>query len=480
MVYRSILLTFFGMFFCLNYGFSVQLKPGANVAQTADKFSVSIRKTGESAWVPVKLYSTRVNVRSRSDVGTCTFSNFDADFSKGIEIKVVKKGGPSSNVSIRPTRLEIPYSLKNNELVFKLYKPGKLSVEFDNDRLNNLLLFANNSDSNIPDPGDVNVRYLSKGTHEASAIKLKSGQTLYLEEGAIVKGALNVYNLSNITIRGRGIIDGSRLNHDRSKLRQNLLKFKNGSNIQIDGITLIDSPVWTVFIDDCSNVKITNVKVISHMINGDGITISQSKEVVVDGVFIRSADDNISLKSMQGKDCRNIKISNSVLWADDAHNMLVGPESRGAVLEDISFTNIDVLENTQAGATYSGMMAIMAGDNGIFKNIKWNNIFIDDVTKGEIIRVQYTKAHSKKGSEFYGRGVDSISFSNIFYNGTKASLGSVYGLDQKRVVKGVNIQNFVYKGNPIEINKVNISNKLSLKNDLSDGFGKLRTNSFAF
>jgi hypothetical protein len=56
-------------------------------------------------------------------------------------------------------------------------------------------------------------------------LKIKSGQTLYLAGGAFVQGAIQAENASNIRIAGRGIFDGSLMEHDTKKDRTNCSGF---------------------------------------------------------------------------------------------------------------------------------------------------------------------------------------------------------------------------------------------------------------
>ncbi|WP_031529046.1 glycosyl hydrolase family 28 protein [Dyadobacter crusticola] len=416
----------------------------------SDRYEILVRVPGDTNWQQVEVQTAKVNVRNLSKSGRCAFANFDASFSRGIDIKVQTKSAIMQNVVVRPRNEGITFIKGRNFIQFTIHKAQKLSIELDNDRLNNLFIFANDLESNIPDKNDPNIIYLGPGVHKAENIKIKNGQTIYLNGGALVQGSINVYNKKDLTIRGRGILNGEILNHDRSKTRPNLLKFKNGKNITIDGITLIDSPVWSLFIDNCEQVNIRNVKIFGHMINADGITLSQSKNINIADCFIRSADDNISIKSLNGNPTLDILIKNSTLWADDAHNMLIGPESKGATYRNIRFKNIAVLENTQKVGMYSGVMSIMASDKANVSDVHWDDISIEDITAGEIIRLNYTKVHSVDKDD-YGSDIRDIYFSNIQYNGTSATPGTIKGVDGARTIRNVSIRNFKFNKDPVQV-----------------------------
>lgn len=417
--------------------------------QASKDYEVLVRTEGDDKWKPVFVHTATVNVRNAKKNGESSFASFDASYAKPVEIKISKKNGSFKDVKIRPESKNIKFTSAKQSVQFKINKSEKLSVEFDGDRLNNLFIFSNNIETDVPGKDDANVVFYGPGIHQVGDLKVKNGQIIYLQGGAVVQGSINIYDKNNVTIRGRGILNGSVLNHDRKKTRPNLLKFKNGNNIKVEGITLIDSPVWSLFIDKCEDVKIDNVKVISYMINADGITLSQSKNVTVNDVFIRSADDNISIKSMNGGSCEAISVTNATLWADDAHNMLIGPESKGANYAQIKFSDIDVLENTQRSGMYSGVMSIMASDKASISGIYWDKIRIGDISGGELIRLNYTKVHSVD-KDSYGNDIRDIHFSNITYNGANASAGTIKGVDGAKTIRNVTIKNFRFNNEPVK------------------------------
>ena len=85
-------------------------------------------------------------------------------------------------------------------------QPGQIVFEPDG-KNGPLLLFANPPEATPPDKNDPNVKYFGPGLHRADAIQLTDNQTLYLAPGAVVQGGIHARG-TNITIRGRGILDG--------------------------------------------------------------------------------------------------------------------------------------------------------------------------------------------------------------------------------------------------------------------------------
>ena len=128
--------------------------------------------------------------------------------------------------------------------------------------------------------------------------------------------------------------------------------------------------------------------------------------------------------------------------------MLVGPESRGVTFSDIHFHDNIVLENRQDDDTYPGTMAVMIADNGIFNNITFENIQVEDINGGKIFCVQFTNAWAYQ--EKYGQNLDGITFRNISYTGKRATAARVHGLDEKHTICNVLIDNFTVNGKKVD------------------------------
>ena len=64
-------------------------------------------------------------------------------------------------------------------------------------------------------PTDEKVIYFGKGIHEAGMIELKDGQTLFIDEGAVVFACVKAMDANNIRIIGHGILDNS---HNRETI----------------------------------------------------------------------------------------------------------------------------------------------------------------------------------------------------------------------------------------------------------------------
>lgn len=392
-----------------------------------------------------------------------SFVKFTNAFTSDVKVKVTKNTGPFDKVEIRPFSNQIKHQkLSDNVIEFTMKKAQKVSVEFDGDRYNNLFVFADKPELSTPDKSDPNVIWYGPGIHHVGQIILQSNQTLYLHEDALVYGYIESIGSQNIRICGRGIIDSSDENMDTSKPRVSQLLLANCSDVVVEDILMRNTPTWNVSMFACDNVHINGIKQIGSNANSDGLDICNSSNVLIENTFQRNKDDNISIKVFDKESIRdtdgggsadldslnvensfNITMRNCVLWADEAHNMLVGPEARGGKFYNIRFENIDVLENTQNDETYPGVMAIMIADQGEYSDISWDNIRVEDITKGKVISISYQNAYAPLG---YGRFAKNIKFSNISYIGGRASKSRIIGLNNTQNVDGVTITNYRING----------------------------------
>ena len=111
--------------------------------------------------------------------------------------------------------LKIVPAVEGRRLTFSLAEPKPVTIEVNGNWVGALHLFANPPEAQAPRPDDPNVIYFGPGVHEVAGVTVGNGKTVYVAAGAVVKGTGDrrgpVFTLQgeNITLRGRGIIDGS-------------------------------------------------------------------------------------------------------------------------------------------------------------------------------------------------------------------------------------------------------------------------------
>lgn len=189
---------------------------------------------------------------------------------------------------------------------------------------------------------------------------------------------------TNITVSGKGIIDGNEeifygtitpYHIDGSFYpRVPLMFFEHIDNLTIKDVTLQRSAFWTIHPIGCSNINISNIVINNNLklANCDGIDPDHCKNVTISNCNITSADDCIVFKntnygSAYGA-CENITVNNCKLISTSAA-IKIGTES-----ED-DFRNI-LIRNCIINKSNRGI-SLQLRDSGNIENIHFENINID-------------------------------------------------------------------------------------------------------
>jgi len=441
--------------------------PGPEGIEPSTKFQVFVNNK------PSFVYEAPVFFELNNQDRTCAFTQFD--FSGKVRIEVVVSNLDIKSVRIRPTFYGIKYSLNKNKISFELNEPRKLSIEINGNIDDNLVVFANSQEVNVPsangkdvvyfDPGkidlaclgDKSVLYFRPGIYyvdgEYGILKMRSNQTIYLAGGAILRARIEAENAQNIKIKGRGIIEGSTLlgrqpDYYRQYMgepdtvkRPFFIHFKNCSNIEVDGVILNDSPFWTLVFSSCKDVVVNNVKEFGYVDNSDGIDVVGSKNVIINDVFLRINDDCIALKGMPD-DVENVKVTNSIIWSDRACGLQIGHETLMKSISHVLFSNIDILEQRNR---YIGhyAMGIFNGDSATVSDITYENIRVENCERliSLIIEKGFYNKSAKRGR------IENIHFKNIY--SYKTADIHMDGFSENHAIKDIIFENIYLDDKPV-------------------------------
>jgi hypothetical protein len=74
-----------------------------------------------------------------------------------------------------------------------------------------------------------------------------------------------------------------------------MVVFSNCKHVQLQGISLLNSPFWTLHFADCDGVNVSSIRLWSGMLtpNGDGIDVTSCSNVIIANSDIRTGDDAI-------------------------------------------------------------------------------------------------------------------------------------------------------------------------------------------
>jgi polygalacturonase len=244
------------------------------------------------------------------------------------------------------------------------------------------------------------------GTYLTGAVFLKSGTHLRIDEGVTLRGVqdlsgypamatrvagiemdwpsalINVYEQSNVTISGRGIVDGDgkpwwdkywkmrreeyepkglRWAVDYDCRRPRLIQVYKSSGVAVSGVTLRRSGFWTVHICYSKDVAIEGLTIRNneggHGPSTDGIDIDSSADVSVARCDIDCNDDAICLKA--GRDADGLRVNRPTervtirdnIVRGGAAGVTFGSETSGGI-RDVDVQGLEVLAGVPNGILF--------------------------------------------------------------------------------------------------------------------------------
>jgi len=272
------------------------------------------------------------------------FASFD--FSGTVGIRIATKS-PLEKLKILPVHSLDSAEVVEGGILLKASSPFQISLEPDG-RNSPLLLFGNGLEKDAPRPDEPGVVYFGPGTHCPGKISLTDGQTLYIAGGAVVKGAVEAKGVG-VSIRGRGILDGSDWPHFDGPANF-MIGLERCRNARVSDLIVRGSWTWTVVPCGCDSVLIENVKICGSRVgNDDGVDICNSSDVSIRNCFVRTDDDCIAIKGLEGfggKPCERIAIENCRFWADMANIFRIGYESDATAMREITAREVDAIHLT--------------------------------------------------------------------------------------------------------------------------------------
>lgn len=168
--------------------------------------------------------------------------------------------------------------------------------------------------------------------------------------------------------------------------RPPLIQTFNCKNVLIDGVTIQNSPFWTVNPAFCNNVTINGVTIFNpESPNTDGINPTSCKNVHISNCHISVGDDCITIKSGRDADGRkwaqateNVTITNCTML--NGHGgVVIGSEMSGGI-KKVTISNC-VFDGTDRGIRIKAAR----GRGGVVEDIRVNNIVMNNIQDQAIV-----------------------------------------------------------------------------------------------
>jgi len=254
-------------------------------------------------------------------------------------------GDLPESIEVVPSRHEIALTRRGATVSFDIDQPHKLVLKAKGKRP--FFIFALPPEADAPDPSDPKVHYFGPGVHEVGHFRPRSGETVYLAPGCVVKGRLHAFEIEDLVIRGRGLWDARGYTSKPEKIHGML--FERSKNIRIEGIQLRTGDWWQTNFLLSSNIEIEHMMLMSFGLNNDGIDVDGVSDLSVRHSFIGCGDDGFGWHALDAvtlgePPTRGLLAEDCVIWNEHAGNGLrLGASMETGVFENITFRDIDVL-----------------------------------------------------------------------------------------------------------------------------------------
>jgi polygalacturonase len=170
------------------------------------------------------------------------------------------------------------------------------------------------------------------------------------------------------------------------------------ANVLIEGVTMINSPMYEVHPVLCRNVTVRGVKVASHGPNNDGCNPESSTDVLIENCSFDTGDDCIAIKSGRNRDGRRLHapseniVVRGCLMKDGHGGVTLGSECSGDIrnvfAEDcrMDSPNLDRVLRVKTNAVRGGTI-----ENIYMRNVKAGQV------SGAAVDVDFNYEEGDKG-----------------------------------------------------------------------------------
>lgn len=371
--------------------------------------------------------SVTVNGVPVDTVGTTMGVGY-AHFAFAGKVKVkITASEPIRQVDLSPHRLKVPVIVEGRTLSFELTEPRKLHLRING--LARFFLFADPPETGAPRAGQPDVYLLTDlgvksdadlnqtaalqraidevaakkgvllvppGIYRSGRLLLRSNLSLYLSPGAVIKGTgrledypraqqVHLEDTENVRIFGRGVIDGHGLTLRRNAgnvmpSRARLITTLRSRHFAMDDVILREAGVWCVHPVESSDLRFSNLKIISQTraewdgpsenwegSNTDGFDPDNSSRVLIENCFISCDDDGIAVKLRNGtrRDMGDIVFRRNVVWTM-CSALKIGTEITGHAVRNVVFEDNDIV-NADVG------IAVWCWRGGTVDGAQWIN-----------------------------------------------------------------------------------------------------------
>ena len=353
------------------------------------------------------------------------------------------------SVVIRPLSLNIEGEIQGNTVKFTMPAGRKVTIEKYNDLKYVCFLFGHLEEPKPEGISAENTIAFEPGVHylENDMQILKSNQAVWLKPGAVVHGRIHGEDIDNAQIVGRGILTASHVERSDLKFGEGYAEKRasrplniSGTNLRVQGPTIVDAPFWSTRIEGTDSTKLSYVShtsVLGWYVNSDGF--QDMTHVRASDLFTCVNDDSFILNNIG--DC---VVERSVVWGQVAGAPLRLGWNGVEDLDTIIYRDIDILHFWGN----AGVISLKHGGPSHVRNIIIEDIRIEDQMQ-RFLELEIKKhIWSPEGTGFgYVSNIviKDITIHNPFINRIPSHVNGVEG----HIIKDVTLENVQVAGKRI-------------------------------
>ena len=320
---------------------------------------------------------------------------------------------------------------------------------------------------------------IPEGAFLSGAVFLKQGVNLHIAEKGILKGTtrmadypavktrwegierdwtsafINAFDMEDVTIDGKGTIDGSggkwvdeakeagpRINKGvkptaeeiRQRIgRPRLMAVQNCKNVTISGLHIRNQACWGVFVLYSHNVRINglSIKARHDIPMSDGIDIDSSTGVTISKCAIDVNDDCIAIKSGKDEDGRRVNKPAEDIIVEKCDlqyghgGVSMGSEMSGGI-KNVLVRDCVVEADNWAPVRFKSQPS----RGGVVENITYRNLVLKNTRKAFEFNMEWRMVNPSPPSDPLPV-VRNVKIINV--RGTVGTVGDMHGLDESPI-----------------------------------------------
>ena len=267
----------------------------------------------------------------------------------------------------------------------------------------------------------------------------------------------------------KGLPITERVFGDGSYLRPNFIQPHRCKNVLIEGVRIINSPMWEIHPLLSENVTVRKVSISSHGPNNDGCDPESCKDVLIEDCQFDTGDDCIAIKSGRNEDGRRVGVptENVVVRGcqmKDGHGgVTIGSEISGGVRNvfaencRMDSPHLDHALRVKNNAARGGLL-----ENFYFRNIEVGQVAhalitidfnYEEGAKGGFTPVMRNFSVDKlsSGKSQFGVDIQGLDNAPVYdVSVTNSSFDNVASGNIVKNLKGVKLSNFKINGKAVD------------------------------